>query len=90
MVAPFRAVELKGMLGGVWLFSKAFFATPLGWAAIALMLGFGWLHSHDKKIASRVIENSKREATTDVKTSTQAHSTSLSSTSGVRSGYRRD
>lgn len=74
----------------MWLLAKAFFATPVGILSLAVIAGFVWLKAHDMKIKSRVIETSKREANDDVKTSTQAHSSSLSASRGVRSSYRRD
>lgn len=64
--------------------------------AIGGILLFAWIaawatvKNHDRKVVSRVIENSQREARNDVTLSKQAHSASLAGTGGVRSSYRRD
>jgi hypothetical protein len=55
----------------MWILAKGFFATPLGWAAIALILGFGWLQNHDKKVVSSVkmeIKEATHDATQKIST----------------------
>lgn len=59
-------------------------------AALAIAASFTTVTVHDRKVASRVIEKSQREAHKDVAIGKDAQSASLSGSSGVRSGYRRD
>lgn len=60
--------------------------------AILAVMFSGWagLKVHDRKVASRVVEKSQSEAHKDVAIGKTAQSNSLSSSSGMRSPYRRD
>lgn len=73
----------------MWLVSNKYGRYLLIAIAAIASVNF-YLASRDRKTVSRVMETSKREATKDVQTSTKAHSTSLSASSGVQSGYGRD
>ena len=93
----------RGRVAGVWALDKIKGQGSLGMWLLGTVLGrsvltgvmvcalfFGWLAFHDRKVVSRVIEKSQREASKDVALSKGAYSASISGTGGVRSSYRRD